>query len=894
MTKSTAGNAPLQLYPPQIKGQTSPVEPKSLADAGVSLAVHDLVPDGNGAHVDVDPPPKGQMQARDEMKLWIEGETAVLYSTIIVDPDAVTALRIPKGRLHPDKVNNLFYTIERNSGNEGTSSILRVLYNRIRPGLKDRYDSPGGHSELKLDLSELIRNGVGADFVSAQVCVSYPYCRAYDRITLKCNGELMHVNVAANQAPQPPNPGSETPITICFTVTRAYLELAKREDQNLIFSFTVTDQLGNGPDTDAPWSPPQTVAEDLDGKLLPKAVLREIEDDTSDDPEIIDLEKLGDKKLTVAILTSDARFQVDDNIEALYTASRAGLPDITEQLSGTVEKGVFEPKAPCILKVTNAKVVADSIVTVVYELFRSKDPIGKSNPAKATVIGTHMELKPPSVQQANGNTLAPMAAVSKLTIVVPQGTTLPTDLLSVSWIPEPGTHAEGTYVSDPRPISEVGLNADAPPTLVAFCLGGRVTVSYTITRGNGQPKPSDPFILNVQELPQAELLAPRLKEASNAGEGTELNLAELTPEGKMWCSGFPFNAVGQYVWLLFKGTKADGSAYEKYIWAAPFAFVNEDWVKNGYFEAPAPYEDLKGLKDGTPLIMEMWVAFGKSEDLGLAKRFLVRTYTVSAVEDVAPTITSVKGSPSGADIKDGEDTVETAVTLTGTAPLGQKVEVFDATDPKGQAEADILTGVWTHPVSDLKLGPHSFTVKGLYGTGQVSKPPYDLTVIVEEDIVIDQFGPATAFSDGEVRDIGNARLTYKLLGKRPDRLATGGEMLTIRSSNMSENQEMLIHLKGASRKNLYLNVRTWAGEVLPGPGRPVGRIIFFNSAGMVHELPLVSALVAYDLHISMPSGKSFDSFKFVMDSTPGPVWGFQYDIYLAVCSNKTNIGDGFI
>jgi hypothetical protein len=629
-TTTTLDNTVLELYPPKIKGQTSPVEPKILADVGVPLVAYDLVTDGDGAHVEVDPPPSGQMQARDEMKLWLKGETAVLDSKIIVDPDAATALRIPKGRLHPDKVNELFYTIERNSGNVGTSLSLRVLYNRIRPGLKDRYDSPGGHSELKLDLSELIRNGVGPGFVSAQVCVSYPYCRAYDRITLKCNGELMHVNVAANQAPQPPNPGSETPITICFTVTRAYLELAKREDQNLIFSFTVTDQLGNGPDTDAPWSPPQTVAEDLDGKLLPKAILREIEDDTSDDPEIIDLEKLGNNNLTVAILTSDARFQVGDKIEALYTASRVGLPDIPEQLSGTVEKGVFEPKAPCILKVTNAKVVADSIVTVVYELFRSTDPVGKSNIARATVTGAHMELKPASVQQANGNSLAPMDALSRLTTVVPQGTTLLTDLLSVSWVPAPGTHSEGSFTSDPRPISEIGLSIDIPPAVLAFCLGGKVTVSYSITRGNGQPQPSDPFVLNVQELPQAVLLAPRLKEASDAGEGSELNLSELTPEGKMWFSGFPFNAVGQYVWVLFKGTNADGSAYEKYIWAAPFAFVNDDWVRNGYFEATAPYEDLKGLKHGMPLTMEMWVAFGKSEDLGLAKRFMVRTYAIKA------------------------------------------------------------------------------------------------------------------------------------------------------------------------------------------------------------------------------------------------------------------------
>lgn len=638
MTQSTtAGNTPLQLYPPKIKGQTEPVEPlkpNSIADVGVPLVAYDLVTDGNGAHVDVDPPPKGQMQVRDEMKLWLEGEIAELDSTTIMDPDAITALRIPKGRLHPDKVNNLFYTIERNSGNEGTSSTLRVLYNRIRPGLKDRYDSPGGHSELELDLSELIRNGVGADFVSAQVCVSYPYCRAYDRIMLKCNGELMHVKVANTQAPQPPNPGSETPTTICFTVTRAYLDLAKREDQKLIFSYTVTDQLGNGPDTDAPWSPMQSVDEDLDGKRLKMPILLErLEDFPGDDAGTIELEKLAKNDLLLIILTKDDRFVVDYKIQATFISTIPGQPDKPVIFSGKVEADPFGAKKTCTFKVPNKDVIVASSVRVNYELLTADgDFVARSDIATATVKGEYMELKPARVQQANGDTLTPMAAESQLTIVVPQGTTLLTDLLRVCWYPEPGTHAEGSFTSDPRPISEIGLSIDIPPSVLAFCLGDKVTVSYTITRGNGEPQPSDPFILNVQELPQAELIAPRLKEADDDGNGNELNLNDLTPEGKMWFSGFPFNAVGQYVWLLFKGTNDDGSPYEKYIWAAPFAFVNDDWVRNGYFEATAPYEDLKGLKDGMPLTMDICIAFGKSENLALAKRFLVRTYLIKATQ----------------------------------------------------------------------------------------------------------------------------------------------------------------------------------------------------------------------------------------------------------------------
>jgi hypothetical protein len=64
--------------------------------------------------------------------------------------------------------------------------------------------------------------------------------------------------------------------------------------------------------------------------------------------------------------------------------------------------------------------------------------------------------------------------------------------------------------------------------------------------------------------------------------------------------------------------------------------------------------------------------------------------------------------------------VETAVTLTGAASKGQKVEIFDGTISKGQATADATTGVWTLSVSGLSVAAHSFTAKALYGTGVVS------------------------------------------------------------------------------------------------------------------------------------------------------------------------------
>ncbi|WP_447784818.1 hypothetical protein [Pseudomonas germanica] len=93
---------------------------------------------------------------------------------------------------------------------------------------------------------------------------------------------------------------------------------------------------------------------------------------------------------------------------------------------------------------------------------------------------------------------------------------------------------------------------------------------------------------------------------------------------------------------------------------------------------------------------------------------------VSVIEDIAPTIDSVIGTVSGNEIPESSNTEETAVTLSGVAAKGQKVEVFDGTDSKGQATAHATTGVWTLLVSALAVAAHSFIAKALYGSSPVS------------------------------------------------------------------------------------------------------------------------------------------------------------------------------
>lgn len=744
---NTGKNSVLQLFPPKIDLQT-----RDIIGALIGVPLHAIIiypPElvFKRARVSIDPPLAGTVEEHDDVRLWatldparvgpvavagLPGSTRapwLLDATTITDVNAPIEMHTKESQFLIDVVVYMFYTIERNSQNLGTSPPLSYIYNRIRPGMKDDLTVPGGHSELKLLLPDEIKNGVGPGFTTAKVAVQYPYARAYDRISFMCNGKILEVTVSPTEAPEPPDHGSETPTTVYFDVDRAFLKLAQREDQTLAFLFTVYDQLNNSADPDAQWSPPQIVDEDLDGKRLAKPLLREQLNDPGDTPEI-DLGKLLDKPLLTIIVPTDIRFVTGYKVTTFYTATHPDHPDVFDEQSRTVMEDEFGQKQLIVIEVPNHKVsIPGRTVSVFHELRKPDNTdgspgalVGISNTATALVVGTALELKPPSVLQATGSTLAPLSALTRLTVVVPAGTTLPTDLLNVIWTAAPGTHAEGSYTSTPRPIGEIGLNIDIPPALLAFCLGASVTVSYSLIRG-GNPVPSQTFTLNVQDLPQTALIAPRLKEAANGGEGAELNLLELTAEGKMWCPGAPLLAERQPVWMLFKGTNANDTPYERYFWDGSFAYVNAAWVRDGFFEATAPYQDLKGLKDGSSLTVEMFVGFGKSQDIGLAKRFLVRSYSVRAVEDVAPTITSVIGYPSGVDIPQNSSTEDTAVTLNGTAAKGQKVEIYDSTLPKGRADVDELTGKWTYPVLSLSATEHSFAAKALYGTEQVSHPP---------------------------------------------------------------------------------------------------------------------------------------------------------------------------
>lgn len=153
-----------------------------------------------------------------------------------------------------------------------------------------------------------------------------------------------------------------------------------------------------------------------------------------------------------------------------------------------------------------------------------------------------------------------------------------------------------------------------------------------------------------------------------------------------------------------------------------------------------------------------------------------RTFTVTAV--VPPTIGSVKGSPSGVEIPNGTTIVETAVTLSGTASKGQRVDVLDGTDSKGQPMADVNSGIWTLPVSGLTVAPHSFTAKALYGSGAVSAA-WKLTVVAAVNPTIRAVNANTATGPAVPNGTSTTVTTFVFTGK-----ASASQLIELRDNNV--------------------------------------------------------------------------------------------------------------
>ncbi|WP_146604228.1 hypothetical protein [Pseudomonas sp. 478] len=438
------------------------------------------------------------------------------------------------------------------------------------------------------------------------------------------------------------------------------------------------------------------------GVALPQFPRPEVEE-VEAGSDVLDPDKVPSTGATLVMPFLGTRDK--DRVTYHWRGSAIGTSDYVDLTSQTAGKAVKFT----VLKqyVTNN---LDGTLSIDYLITRDGVTLGHSF-KRDLWVRAQLELKPPSVKEAPGGTLNPINAKDFLTVVVPHYTgMLGSDKLSVTWA---GTAGGGSHTSAPVDVGTVGSKEiPIPNSVVAFNLGKAVTVTYTVTRDGTAYPPSQPLTLTVQAIPNQDGALPT--PAIEGAVGNELNIGTLIGTENLRIAAWPLQLSGQRVWLRYDGTDTAGDATEAIVW------TGQAHNKTGELVTLAPHVWLKTLKDGTDLKVTFRVNFDKVSNAATAVTFPIRTYTVRELALIKPTLDSVKGSPSGEEIPDNGYSVETAVTLSGTATKGLEVEVFDGATSRGKATANATTGIWTLSVSGLSQTAHSFTAKALYGSGEES------------------------------------------------------------------------------------------------------------------------------------------------------------------------------
>ncbi|SFL10173.1 hypothetical protein SAMN03159473_05729, partial [Pseudomonas sp. NFACC52] len=257
--------------------------------------------------------------------------------------------------------------------------------------------------------------------------------------------------------------------------------------------------------------------------------------------------------------------------------------------------------------------------------YRVTDQLGNSNQSPTKRLDIHLDrqldLPPPRVKEALGNSLDPVDAKDTLTVVVRYDDMLPTDLLSVTWA---GTAGAGSHTTDAEEVGTVGdREVPIPVAVLAFNLGKTVTVSYTVTRNNrATTTPSDPLLLNVRDIAQSDLPTPLIPEAANGGTGPELDLASFADDANVTVAPWPLIAIDQKVWLYCEGTKTDGTRHTITLQTA--TSLTADEVRIG-LSKPVPRGQLQLLRDRSDLNVVLQVTFNKAPDITEAISFPLRT-----------------------------------------------------------------------------------------------------------------------------------------------------------------------------------------------------------------------------------------------------------------------------
>ncbi|AKJ98457.1 hypothetical protein VM99_10460 [Pseudomonas chlororaphis] len=424
---------------------------------------------------------------------------------------------------------------------------------------------------------------------------------------------------------------------------------------------------------------------------------------------------------------------------------RADSVLIGEELALTVDPALLLQLAPAGARPLVAGGLTWSVTTtqgttgyftLYLDCIRFKEPL--------EMKGGVNELPPLTVEEAAGEQLDPLLALTTLTALVPHYEGMrSTDGVSVIWTGAAGSPEEGSHTT---PVVEVGpveeKEIPLPVSLIAFSLGQSVTVSYTVTPAGGTSLPaSDALALSIGTLPQSALepSKPRILQAAEEGHGDELDMRSVSDDLTIRIDSWPHIAHNQRTWIRVEGTKSDGSTYQK-VWSGSGSWVSKEWYDRGYGEKIIPYDELPRLRDSSTLKIELKASFNQSTDERHAVTFPLRTYTVRATIDLpAPDVKQATGSAPSQQLnpveaKDALTVVipdygieagdQVSVTWAGAVEEGSHTTAMQALPDSREIDIPV-------PVIAYNLGQSVTVTYTLTRHGEVRPPSAAMTLAVQ-------------------------------------------------------------------------------------------------------------------------------------------------------------------
>lgn len=685
------GPVPLTLRPLLIAGMTTPVVS---ADGGINITT--IEEDSEGVLSAIDP--YLDMAEGDLLTVYIEGMALDPIKVAERDVGKRVFFYLPVDWPKVEWVEDVHFELLRNGATvPEPSAPLTLRVKLYRPGGVDKEPHLPGHSELPRPgvPQDVIDNGVTAEWAAKGVPVTidvYPDRAAQDVVVLSWGSERVSRVISEAEAA-----GSD-PVEILLGQE---VILAAGDSDELQLSHWPHDEVWNFA---SDRSRPTTIKVEAGAWRLEAPIIKEAINGT------IDLVQLEASDVTVYIRTDQAPIAEGDSIEFTWVGTPAtGEPLIHRQtLPVDSVPSLLEATVPNRLMRSTAQGSGDASYVL-----RPADgtPPQSSKRAFARVEGNIYELPAPIVLEAVED-MIDSSAESAWVLAGPYPRMASGDVVALVWR---GRRADGTpYVYE----DETVVTQDKVDEALEFFIEGEhiqaladgtLALYYRVTNDRSTVydlRESDRSYYRVTTLRQT-LPAPEVCES----DGEVLDPEWIVPNGATLHVGYTGLVAGDVL---------------TYYWRSVYpAGTSSDWLEITLGQQGRPVDfrispAVVEVSRATVTFAYYTVKRAGTEQVDISNH--LELYIGTPI----PLAITAAVDNYGA-VANGGISVDTAVTLSGTARAKFGVDMLDGNAEVGTAGAD-ADGVWNFPMTGLVPRLYSIKARAQYGR-RLESEPWAFTVV---------------------------------------------------------------------------------------------------------------------------------------------------------------------